>query len=83
MSSWKRYTWYDFEPNALAHLERLTDTRQKLAAAREEFDPVHTFVSELNCDWNGHPRGSRVMLDDQQVAIETREGKSRAATSNS
>jgi hypothetical protein len=83
MPVWKRYTWDDFEPDALARIERLADARKERTAREEDFDPAHTFAAELDRDWNGHPRGSRVMFDAEGLAIEIPARLTRSAESNS
>jgi hypothetical protein len=72
MAAWKHYSWKGFDATALTQVERLTIPADQQTALSEGFDPASTFMSVLAGEWAGHPSGSRVMMDDERLAIEER-----------
>ena len=77
MAVWKRYAWNGFDATALTQVERVTNPADRQTALEQDFDPALTYVSFLTLEWEGHPRGSRVMMDTERLAIEQ---PARAAT---
>jgi hypothetical protein len=79
MAGWKRYAWNGFDATALTQVERLTIPADRQTALNEGFDPASTFVSFLAGEWEGHPSGSRIMMDANRLAIEERTGAAAPA----
>jgi hypothetical protein len=61
-------------------LEKLSDPTDRGRATEFGFDPEHTYYTWLTRVWNEHPVGSRVLLDADRIAIETKHAASSRRT---